>query len=56
MIKIPSKLQLKLNLKLKLKIETKFNKLEYVRYADDWGIGVRGSKQDCVDIIYSGKS
>jgi group II intron reverse transcriptase/maturase len=35
----------------KLEIDPKFKKLEYVRYADDWIIGVRGSKADCVNIM-----
>ena len=28
-----------------------FKKLSYVRYADDWIIGIRGSRQDCVNIL-----
>ena len=41
MLKIPSKAS----------IDPKFKKLVYVRYADDWIIGIRGSRQDCVDIL-----
>lgn len=37
LLKIPSKLQ----------IDPHFKKLEFVRYADDWIIGVRGSLEDC---------
>ncbi|KAG2216630.1 hypothetical protein INT45_007205 [Circinella minor] len=32
-------------------MDLNFKKLIYVRYADDWIIGVRGSKNDCVDIL-----
>nr|AYE93218.1 hypothetical protein C0995_000097 [Termitomyces sp.]AYE93275.1 hypothetical protein C0995_000035 [Termitomyces sp.] len=42
LIKIPSKLD----------IDPKFKKLEYIRYADDWIIGVRGSKGDCVKLMH----
>jgi hypothetical protein len=28
-----------------------FKKLVYVRYADDWIIGITGSKNDCVEIL-----
>lgn len=43
--------------KLLLKVPSKdpndpnFKKLVYVRYADDWIIGVRGSRDDCVMIL-----
>lgn len=32
-------------------IDSSFKKLTYVRYADDWIIGVRGSKEDCRHIL-----
>lgn len=35
----------------KLDIDPKFKKLEYIRYADDWIIGVRGSKEDCEKLV-----
>ena len=35
----------------KLEIDPKFKKMEYIRYADDWIIGVRGSREDCVNIM-----
>ena len=35
----------------KLDIDPNFKKLEYIRYADDWIIGVRGSKENCVRIM-----
>ena len=41
MLQIPSKVQ----------IDPYFKKLVYVRYADDWIIGIRGSRQDCVEIL-----
>lgn len=28
-----------------------FRRLTYVRYADDWIIGIRGSKRECVEIL-----
>lgn len=43
--------------KLLLKVPSKdpkdpnFKKLVYVRYADDWIIGIRGSRNDCVTIL-----
>lgn len=35
----------------KMQIEPKFNKLEYVRYADDWIMGIRGSKKESVELM-----
>lgn len=35
----------------KLNIDPKFKRLVYVRYADDWIIGIRGSRQDCLEIL-----
>nr|UEX92732.1 hypothetical protein [Ophiocordyceps lanpingensis] len=35
----------------KLDIDPKFKKMEYIRYADDWIIGVRGSKEDSVNLM-----
>jgi hypothetical protein len=32
-------------------IDPGFKKLLYVRYADDWIIGLRGSRQDCVNLL-----
>jgi len=32
-------------------IDPSFNKITYVRYADDWILGVRGSKEDCKHIL-----
>lgn len=43
--------------KLQLKVPSKdpndphFKKLVYVRYADDWIIGIRGSREECVVIL-----
>ena len=43
--------------KLQLKVPSKdprdpnFKKLVYVRYADDWILGVRGSHEDCVNLL-----
>ena len=34
----------------KLNIDSNFKKLVYIRYADDWIIGIRGSKKECVNI------
>jgi len=31
--------------------DNKFKRLVYVRYADDWIIGIRGSKEDCLNIL-----
>jgi group II intron reverse transcriptase/maturase len=35
----------------KLEIDPKFKKMEYIRYADDWIIGIRGSKDDCIELM-----
>jgi group II intron reverse transcriptase/maturase len=35
----------------KLNIDPNFKKLEYIRYADDWIIGVRGSREDCASLM-----
>lgn len=35
----------------KLSIDPNFKKLEYIRYAHDWIIGIRGSKKECVNIM-----
>jgi group II intron reverse transcriptase/maturase len=35
----------------KLDIDPNFKKLEYIRYADDWIIGIRGSKEDCEKLM-----
>jgi len=35
----------------KMSIDPNFKKLEYIRYADAWIIGVRGSKEDCVKLM-----
>jgi len=35
----------------KLNIDPNFKKLEYVRYADDWIIGIRGSREECASIM-----
>jgi nicotine oxidoreductase len=35
----------------KLDIDPKFKKMEYIRYADDWIIGVRGSLEDCKTLV-----
>jgi group II intron reverse transcriptase/maturase len=43
--------KLLLQVSSKLNIDPNFKKLEYVRYADDWIIGVRGSKEDCVILM-----
>lgn len=32
-------------------MDPSFKKLTYVRYADDWIIGIRGSKDDCITIL-----
>ena len=32
-------------------MDPSFNKLTYVRYADDWIIGIRGSKDDCITVL-----
>lgn len=37
--------------KSKSAIDPQFKKLVYVRYADDWVIGVRGSRIDCQNIL-----
>ncbi len=37
--------------KSKLAVDPHFKKLTYVRYADDWIIGVRGSREDCKVIL-----
>ena len=31
--------------------DPKFKRLVYVRYADDWIVGVRGSREDCVQLL-----
>ena len=36
-----------LQIKSKLALDPKFKKIVYIRYADDWVIGVRGSIEDC---------
>lgn len=43
--------RLLLNTPSKSHIDLKFKKLVYVRYADDWIIGVRGSKEECRMIL-----
>ena len=40
-----------LTVRSKLAIDPKFRKLSYVRYADDWIIGVRGSAEECRTIL-----
>lgn len=35
----------------KLDIDPLFKKLEYIRYADDWIMGIRGSKADSVELM-----
>lgn len=45
--------KLLLQVSSKLNIDPNFRKLEYVRYADDWILGVRGSKEDCVMLMNS---
>lgn len=35
----------------KLNIDPYFKRLEYIRYADDWIIGVKGSKKDCTELM-----
>lgn len=35
----------------KMEIDPKFNKLEYVRYADDWIMGIKGSKKESVELM-----
>lgn len=32
-------------------LDPNFNKIVYVRYADDWILGVRGSYNDCTDLL-----
>jgi hypothetical protein len=32
-------------------LDPQFKKLVYVRYADDWLVGIRGSKQECQNIL-----
>ena len=32
-------------------LDPSFKKLVYVRYADDWILGVKGSKEECVEIL-----
>ena len=43
--------RLLLNTPSKTHIDTKFKKLVYIRYADDWIIGIRGSKEECRMIL-----
>lgn len=40
-----------LSIPSKLQIDPNFKKLEFVRYADDWIIGVRGSLEDCKYLV-----
>nr|UEX92783.1 hypothetical protein [Ophiocordyceps lanpingensis] len=40
-----------LTLPSKLSINPNWKKLVYVRYADDWMIGIKGSRSDCIDIM-----
>lgn len=40
-----------LKFKSKLAVDPSFKKLVYIRYADDWVIGVRGSREDCNFIL-----
>lgn len=35
----------------KLQIDPNFKRIEFVRYADDWIIGVRGSLDDCKQLV-----
>lgn len=43
--------RLMLNVPSKDAMDPNFKKLVYVRYADDWILGVRGSYQDCVALL-----
>ena len=40
-----------LQVKSKLAIDPNFKRLSYIRYADDWIVGVRGSAEDCRQIL-----
>lgn len=40
-----------LSIPSKLQIDPNFKKLAFVRYADDWIIGVRGSLDDCKHLV-----
>lgn len=40
-----------INVKSKLAIDPKFKKLVYIRYAEDWIVGIRGSREDCLNIL-----
>lgn len=40
-----------MGIRSKLAIDTAFKRLSYVRYADDWIIGIRGSAEDCRQIL-----
>lgn len=40
-----------LKVKSKLAVDPSFKKLVYVRYADDWVIGIRGSREECKNIL-----
>jgi group II intron reverse transcriptase/maturase len=43
--------KLMLNVPSKDPMDPNFKKLVYVRYADDWLVGVRGSREDCVALL-----
>jgi hypothetical protein len=45
------KLNINKNINKNININININKLLYVRYADDFLLGVRGSHQDCVDLL-----